>query len=159
SDTYAKGKGSTVARVADGSLFGQKITGIAGVANTGTDRNWTGHVMLQGNWYAYGRLAWNPDTPAGQIADEWVKMTLTHDAKSAGALTKMLLDSHDALVDYMTPLGLHHQMWGGHHYGPAPWWNKEKRDDWNPTYYNKAAADGIGFDRTKTGSGTLSQYF
>jgi alpha-glucuronidase len=157
-DTYAKGKGSIVAKVADGSLFGQKMTGIAGVANTGTDRNWTGHDMLQANWYAYGRLAWDPGTPSAQIADEWIKMTLTRDPKAAAVITKMLLDSHDALVNYMTPLGLHHQMWGGHHYGPAPWWNKEKRDDWNPTYYHKADAKGIGFDRSKTGSNTVSQY-
>jgi alpha-glucuronidase len=157
-DTYAKGKGSTVARVADGSLFHQRMTGIAGVANTGTDRNWTGHDMLQANWYAFGRLAWDPDMSSARIADEWVKMTLSRDPKVVAVVAKMLLDSHEALVDYMTPLGLHHQMWGGHHYGPAPWWGKEKRDDWNPTYYNKADANGIGFDRTATGSNTVSQY-
>jgi alpha-glucuronidase len=157
-DTFAKGKGSTVARVADGSLFHQKMTGIAGVANTGSDRNWTGHDFLQANWYAFGRLAWNPDISSAQIADEWIKMTWTTDRSVVNALKKILLTSHDAVVDYMTPLGLHHQMWGGHHYGPAPWWNTMSRDDWNPTYYNKAADDGIGFDRTKTGSNTVSQY-
>lgn len=158
-DTYAKGRGSTVAKVADGSLFKQKITGVAGVANAGTDRNWTGHDMLQANWFAFGRLAWNHEISSKQIADEWIKMTLTRDEKAVALLTKILLESHDALVDYMTPLGLHHQMWGGHHYGPAPWWNTYERDDWNPTYYNKADAGGIGFDRTKTGSDTVSQYF
>lgn len=158
-DTYAKGKGSTVARVADGSLFGQKITGIAGVANTGTDRNWTGHDLLQANWYAFGRLAWNHEISSKQISGEWIKMTLTREPAAVAALTKIFLESHDALVDYMTPLGLHHQMWGGHHYGPAPWWNTYSRDDWNPTYYNKADVKGIGFDRTKTGSNTVSQYF
>ncbi len=158
-DTFAKGKGSTVARITDGTTFGHKLTGIAGVANTGTDRNWTGHDMLQANWYAYGRLAWDLDMPSRQIADEWIKMTLTREPKAVATLTRILLESHDALVDYMTPLGLHHQMWGGHHYGPAPWWSKEKRDDWNPTYYNKATETGIGFDRTNTGSGTVNQYF
>lgn len=158
-DTYAKGKNSTVARVADGSLFGQKLTGIAGVANTGTDRNWTGHDFLQANWYAFGRLAWNHRLTSAQIADEWTKMTLTRDQRAVAVIKKILLESHQALVDYMTPLGLHHQMWGGHHYGPAPWWNTYSRDDWNPTYYNKADGGGIGFDRTKTGSNTVSQYF
>jgi alpha-glucuronidase len=158
-DTYSQGKGSTVTRVADGSLFHQKITGIAGVANTGSDRNWTGHDFLQANWFAFGRIAWNPDTPSRQIADDWIKMTFTRDAKAVAGITKFMLESHDAVVDYMTPLGLHHQMWGGHHYGPAPWWNTFSRDDWNPTYYNKAGVDGIGFDRTVTGSNTVSQYF
>ena len=69
-----------------------------------------------------------------------------------------MLMSHDAVVNYMTPLGLHHLMWGGHHYGPAPWWDKEKRDDWNPVYYHRANSSGIGFDRTRTGSNTVSQY-
>jgi alpha-glucuronidase len=158
-DTYARGKGSTVSRVADGSLFHQKITGIAGVANTGTDRNWTGHDFLQANWYAFGRLAWDPDTSSEQIADEWIKMTFTRALSAVATIKKIMLESHQAVVDYMTPLGLHHQMWGGHHYGPAPWWNTFSRDDWNPTYYNKASDAGVGFDRTKTGSNTVSQYF
>ena len=71
---------------------------------------------------------------------------------------RLMLESHEAAVNYMTPLGLHHLFWGGHHYGPAPWWDTEKRDDWNPVYYHKADAFGIGFDRTKTGSNTVSQY-
>lgn len=158
-DTFAKGKGSTVARVVDGSLFGQKLTGIAGVANTGTDRNWTGHDMLQSNWYAFGRIAWDHSISSAQIAEEWTKMTLTRDPKGVEIVKRILLTSHDAVVNYMTPLGLHHQMWGGHHYGPAPWWNTYSRDDWNPTYYNKAGTDGIGFDRTSKGSGTVNQYF
>ncbi len=159
SDTYARGLGSSVAKIADGELFGQKITAIAGVANTGSDRNWTGYDMLQANWYAFGRLAWDPDATPEAIADEWTKMTLSHDPNAIVVITRMLLGSHEAVVNYMTPLGLHHQMWGGHHYGPAPWWNSYDRDDWNPTYYNKADAGGIGFDRTMTGSNTVSQYF
>jgi len=123
SDTYAKGPRSTVARVADGSLYAQRLTGIAGVANTGSDRNWTGHHFLQANWYTFGRLAWNPDLPSRQIAGEWISMTLTHEPKALATIARIMLGSHEALVDYMTPLGLHHIMWGGHHYGPAPWWD------------------------------------
>jgi alpha-glucuronidase len=157
-DTYAQGKGSTVTKVIDGSLYKQKLTGIAGVANTGSERNWTGHHLAQANWYAFGRLAWNPDLSARQIAGEWIRMTLTNDARAVATLTRMLAESHEAVVDYMTPLGLHHLMWGGHHYGPAPWWNRETRDDWNPTYYHRADERGLGFDRTATGSNSVSQY-
>jgi len=153
-DTYAAGRGSTVTKV----ISRQRLTGIAGVANTGTDRNWTGHHLLQANWYAFGRLAWNPDISSKQIATEWTRMTLTHDARAVATIVRLMLESHEAAVNYMTPLGLHHLFWGGHHYGPAPWWDTEKRDDWNPVYYHKANAFGIGFDRTKTGSNTVSQY-
>ena len=124
-----------------GACIGQRITGIAGVANTGTDRNWTGHQFLQANWYAFGRLAWNPDLASQQIAER-VDRDDAH-ARSAGkfaAIARVMLESREAVVDYMTPLGLHHLMWGGHHYGPAPWWDKEKRDDWNPVYYHRADA-------------------
>ncbi len=158
SDTYSAGKGSTVSKIIDGTLYKQPMTGIAGVANTGSDRNWTGHHFAQANWYAFGRLAWNPDLAARQIAEEWVRMTLTHDQKALEAIVQILLGSYDAVVDYMTPLGLHHIMWGGHHYGPAPWWDKEKRADWNPVYYHRADQFGLGFDRTATGSNTVSQY-
>ncbi len=158
SDTYAKGRGSTVRQTVDGSLFKQRLTGIAGVANAGSDRNWTGHHFAQANWYAFGRLAWRPDLTPRQIADEWVRMTLTRDDETVSAISRTMIESYPALVDYMTPLGLHHIMWGGHHYGPAPWWDKEKRDDWNPVYYHRADERGIGFDRTRTGSNTVSQY-
>jgi alpha-glucuronidase len=154
SDTFVAGPGSTVAKV----VAATPLTGIAGVANTGSDRNWTGHHLLQANWYAFGRLAWNPNTTSQQIATEWTKMTLTHDPKVVSEIVRLMLDSHEAVVNYMTPLGLHHLFWGGHHYGPAPWWDTEKRDDWNPVYYHKADAFGIGFDRTRTGSNTVSQY-
>jgi alpha-glucuronidase len=158
SDTYAKGPGSTVTKVIDGTLYGQRLTGMAGVANTGSDRNWTGHHFAQANWYAFGRLAWNPDLGSRQIAEEWINMTFTHEVKAVQTITRIMLESHEALVDYMTPLGLHHIMWGGHHYGPAPWWNTEPRADWNPVYYHRADERGVGFDRTATGSNTLSQY-
>jgi len=158
SDTYARGRGSTVTKLVDGTLHRQRLTGIAGVANTGSDRNWTGHHLLQANWYAFGRLAWNPHVSSKQIATEWTRMTLTHDPNAVATIVGLMLQSHDAAVNYMTPLGMHHIMWAGHHYGPAPWWDKEKRDDWNPVYYHKADAFGIGFDRTRTGSNTVSQY-
>jgi len=158
SDTYAKGAGSTVTKVADGSLHKQRLTGIAGVANAGSDRNWSGHQFAQSNWYAFGRLAWNPDLASRQIAEEWIRMTFTRDGKAVDAIARVMLESHEALVDYMTPLGLHHIMWGGHHYGPAPWWDKEKRADWNPTYYHRADERGLGYDRAKTGSDSVSQY-
>ncbi len=158
SDTYAKGAGSTVSRVVDGSLYAQRLTGMAGVANTGSDRNWTGHHFGQANWYAFGRLAWNPDLTSQQIAEEWVNMTFTHDANAVTAVVRIMLESHEAVVDYMTPLGLHHLMWGGHHYGPAPWWDTEPRPDWNPVYYHRADERGLGFDRTETGSNAVSRY-
>ena len=85
-------------------------------------------------------------------------MTLTQDEKAVGTIVRLMMGSHEAVVNYMTPLGLHHLFWGGHHYGPAPWWNTEPREDWNPVYYHKADAFGVGFDRTKTGSNTVSQY-
>jgi alpha-glucuronidase len=158
SDTHTKGPGSTVTKVVDGSLDGRRLTGIAGVANTGSDRNWTGHHVAQANWYAFGRLAWNPDLASREIADEWIRITFTNDPKATHAIARVMVESHEALVDYMTPLGLHHIMWGGHHYGPAPWWDKEGRADWNPPYYHRADDKGLGFDRGKTGSDSVSQY-
>ncbi|HEX6730405.1 MAG TPA: alpha-glucuronidase family glycosyl hydrolase [Pyrinomonadaceae bacterium] len=158
SDTYARGPGSIVSTVVDGSLYRQRLTGIAGVANTGSDRNWSGHDLLPANWYAFGRLAWNPRLSSKEIAKDWTMMTLTRDAAAMATIVRLMLESHEAVVNYMTPLGLHHLMWGGHHYGPAPWWDKENRDDWNPVYFHKADVNGIGFDRTGTGSNTVSQY-
>jgi alpha-glucuronidase len=131
---------------------------MAGVANTGTDRNWTGHHFGQANWYAFGRLAWNPDTPSKQIADEWIRMTLTREPRAVSVIERIMLESHEAVVDYMTPLGLHHIMWGGHHYGPAPWENKFERADWNPVYYHRADERGLGFDRTRAGSNSVVKY-
>ncbi|HEU4930755.1 MAG TPA: alpha-glucuronidase family glycosyl hydrolase, partial [Pyrinomonadaceae bacterium] len=94
SDTFAAGRGSTVTKVVDGSLYRQRLTGIAGVANTGSDRNWTGHHLLQANWYTFGRLAWNPDTSSQQIATEWTRMTLTRDPKAIATIVRLMLGSH-----------------------------------------------------------------
>lgn len=157
-DTFRKGKGSTVARVADGSLYGHELTAMAGVANTGTDRDWTGSTFNQANWYAYGRLAWDPELGAESLAGEWLRQTFTNDADFVEAATELMLLSREAPVNYMTPLGLAHLMATGHHYGPGPWVSNLARPEWNPVYYHRADADGIGFDRTETGSDAISQY-
>lgn len=157
-DTFARGPGSTVARVIDGSLDHHALSVIAGVANTGTDRDWTGHPLAQANWYAYGRLAWDHDLTAAAIADEWTRMTYSNDPRVVGPLTSMLLASREAVVNYSMPLGLTHIMATGHHYGPGPWVDDLKRADWNPVYYHHAAATGLGFDRTATGSNAVAQY-
>jgi alpha-glucuronidase len=158
-DTYARGPGSTVAKVIDGSLFGTRETAIAGVANTGSDRNWCGSIFNQANWYVFGRLAWDPDVSPRTVADDWVRMTFRNDPAFVKPVVDMMMGSREAVVDYMTPLGLHHQMATGTHYGPGPWVNDTERPDWNPTYYNRADASGIGFDRTPTGSDAVAQYF
>ncbi|HVG17231.1 MAG TPA: alpha-glucuronidase family glycosyl hydrolase [Chitinophagaceae bacterium] len=157
-DTYAMGKGSTVAKIIDGSTEGQTLTGMAGVSNIGNDRNWTGHLFAQANWYALGRLAWDHNVTTEAIADEWTRQTFTNETTAVVAIKKMLLSSHEAIVNYMTPLGLNHIMGYGHHYGPAPWWDKASRADWNPVYFHKADSFGIGFDRTAKGSNALQQY-
>ncbi|XOU68679.1 alpha-glucuronidase family glycosyl hydrolase [Sphingomonas sp. VDB2] len=157
-DTYAKGKGSTVAKVIDGSLEGHKLTGIAGVANIGVDRDWSGSIFNQADWYAFGRLAWDTSLSAETIAKEWAEMTFSPDPKVVQPVVRMMMGSREAAVDYMTPLGLAHVMDTGHHYGPGPWVSELARPEWNPVYYHKADATGIGFDRTKTGSNAVSQY-
>ena len=157
-DTFGKGKGSTVAKVVDGSLENHKITGIAGVANIGSDINWTGHPFAQANWYGFGRLAWNPYLDSETIADEWLRMTFSNEANFVNPIKGMMLKSREAVVNYMTPLGLHHIMDTGHHYGPGPWVGNLSRPEWNPTYYHKADKNGIGFDRSKTGSKATAQY-
>jgi len=157
-DTFAQGPGSTVARIVDGSLDHQPLTGIAGVADTGDDRDWCGHPLAAANWYAFGRLAWNHDLNSAEIAGEWTRMTLGNDPRVVVPVTAMLLASREAVVDYMTPLGLHHLMATDHHYGPGPWVDNLRRADWNPVYYHHADATGLGFDRTATGSNAVAQY-
>ncbi len=158
SDTHAAGPGSTVARVIAGKIYPQTCTAMAGVANIGEVRNWTGHPFGQANWYAFGRLAWDPDLDAAAIAGEWVCMTLTPQRKAAGRIVKMMLASRETAVDYMTPLGLHHIMYYGHHYGPGPWVDSG-RPDWTSVYYHRADSSGLGFDRTVSGSNAVAQYF
>lgn len=157
-DTHRPRKGATVAKVCDGSLHNYSRTAIAGVANTGTDRNWSGSHFDQANWYAFGRLAWNPMQSSKAIAEEWVRMTFSNDAQFVAPAVAMMMKSHQAVVDYMTPLGLHHLMARGHHYGPGPWVAGGPRADWTSVYYHRADAKGIGFDRTATGSNAVAQY-
>jgi alpha-glucuronidase len=157
-DTHVRGPGSTVAEVVDGSLFGHRLTGMAGVANTGSDRNWSGSQFDQANWYVFGRLAWNPRLGAEAVAREWTAMTFSADPAFVEPVVGMMMGSREAVVDYMTPLGLNHLMATGHHYGPGPWVDDLPRADWNPTYFHRADEDGIGFSRTAAGSGAVNQY-
>ena len=174
SDTYQEGVGSTVARCTDGSVYPQKYTAFAGVSNIGLDTNWCGHTFAQANWYAFGRLAWNNKITSEKIADEWIKLTFYQTSsvnnKTTGFSTdwtdhflvpvkQMMLQSREAAVNYMTPLGLHHIMSANEHYGPGPWWAPKKmRKDWTPPYYHQADSAGIGFDRSQTGSNAVGQY-
>ncbi|AHM63126.1 alpha-glucuronidase [Flammeovirgaceae bacterium 311] len=159
SDTYAKGEGSTVAKVVDGSLHNHQLTGMAGVSNIGNDRNWTGHPLGQANWYAFGRLAWDHSLSSEAILDEWVRMTYSNQQQVLAPIKEVMLDSREAVVNYMTPLGLHHIMGWSHHWGPGPWIKDKHRADWTSVYYHRADEQGIGFDRTKTGSNAVAQYF
>ena len=156
-DTWSKGKGSTVGKIIDGSLEGHELTGMAGVANIGNDRNWCGHPMAQSNWYAFGRLAWDHTLSSEAIADEWARLTFVNDEDAVPTLKKIMLASREITVKYMTPLGLHHIMGRGHHYGPGPW-VEGGRADWTSTYYHRADKKGVGFDRSSGGSNALEQY-
>jgi alpha-glucuronidase len=172
SDTYQAGAGSTVARCTDGSLWKQPHSAIAGVANIGLDTNWCGHEFAQANWYAFGRLAWNHELTSDQIADEWIRLTFRPVAVAADRfnetdwnrqvaipLKQLMLESREAAVDYMMPLGLHHIFSANGHYGPGPWWAPQGvRIDWTPPYYHQADTAGIGFNRTRSGSNAVSQY-
>ena len=158
-DTYSKGKGSTVAKVIDGSLDQHALNGMAGVSNIGNDINWCGHPFAQANWYALGRLAWDHSISSEQIADEWLRMSYTADPSFLSTTKNIMLRSREIMVNYMNPLGLHHIMGNGHHYGPAPWVSNLNRPEWNPVYYHKADSLGIGFNRTASGSNALSQYY
>ncbi len=158
SDTYARGPGSTVAKVIDGTLHGYTRTAMAGVSNIGADRNWTGSHFDQANWYAFGRLAWDPNLSSATIAEEWLRMTFSNDPRFIQPVLGMMMSSRETVVSYMTPLGLHHIMAHGTHYGPGPLDSGGKRADWTAVYYHRADAQGIGFDRTATGSNAVAQY-
>lgn len=137
----------------------QSLRAMAGVANIGDDVNWCGHHFAQANWYAFGRLAWNPSLTSDVIADEWLRQTFTTDDAFVSTAKQMMLDSHEAAVSYMMPLGLHHIFANEHHYGPEPWYhNPGMRADWTPPYYHRADNVGLGFDRTPSGSNNVSQY-
>lgn len=140
----------------------ENIKGVAGVTNIGDDENMTGHPLAQANWYAFGRLAWDPTLKSEDIVEEWAEITpwINMDKNQMPEFKKMMSDSREHVVDYMMPMGLHHLFAFGHHYGPQPWCDPAgARPDWLPKYYHRADKDGIGFDRTvKTGSGATAQY-
>ena len=148
-DTHRKGLGPSIA---------QAIDGMAGVSNIGAARNWTGSQFDQANWYAFGRLAWNPEISSSAIAEEWVRMTFSNERRFVAPTVAMMMGSREAAVDYMTPLGLAHLMAAGHHYGPGPWQGGGARADWTPPYYHRADGAGIGADRSTGGSNAVSQY-
>ena len=157
-DTWRNGRGTTVAKVVDGRAHGHKLTGMAGVANVGSDRNWSGSHFDQANWYAFGRLAWNPDLSSRAIAEDWARRTFSNDPAFLKPVIDMMVASRETVVDYMTPLGLTHIMGRSHHYGPGPWVEGGERADWTSVYYHRASPEGIGFDRMATGSDAVAQY-
>ena len=161
SDTYCSGKGSTVAAITTGSVYPEayKSTAIAGVANIGRDKNWCGHEFAQSSWYGFGRMAWDINLSAEDIALEWLQQTFTNDPDFTDPVLDMMMSSREAAVDYMMPLGFHHIFAWDHHYGPEPWCEIEgARADWLPKYYHKADSLGVGFDRTREGSCNVEQY-
>ena len=144
-----------------GFVAPEKLVGIAGVANIGLDKNWCGHHFSQANWYAFGRLAWNPNLSSEQIAQEWLVQTFGSGQWTVDSyeLQSMMLRSREACVDYMMPIGLHHIFAFDEHYGPEPdGYNAHVPLEWCPVYYHKANNDSIGFDRTHTGSNATAQY-
>ena len=136
-----------------------RLVGIAGVANIGLDKNWCGHHFSQANWYAFGRLAWNPALTSEEIAKEWLNQTFNGPWSMVNELLSVMLRSREACVDYMMPIGLHHIFRFDHHYGPEPdGFIAHYPLEWCPVYYHKADSLGIGFDRTHTGSNATLQY-
>ena len=141
-----------------GFVSPKRLDGIAGVANIGLDKNWCGHHFAQANWYAFGRLAWNPNLTSEAIAEEWLTQTFSKPG-NLQPLLSMMLRSREACVDYMMPLGLHHIFAFDHHYGPEPdGFIAHYPLEWCPVYYHKADKEGVGFDRSHTGTDATSQY-
>ena len=154
-DTYTKGKGTTVANVLEDYNRSHGISGIAGVANIGTDINWCGHLFGQSNWYAFGRMAWNPKLSSEEVADEWLRMTFNNNTSLVNPIKEMMQQSRETVVNYRNPLGLNHIMNFATHYGPGPWY---KDPHWDAKDYHKADETGIGVDRTSKGSNVVNQY-
>lgn len=155
SETYEKGKGTTVSKVLQNYKETHGIAGLAGVSNIGTDLNWTGHLFGQANWHAFGRMAWNPDLKAKELSEEWIRMTFSNDQSVLAPIQKIMLMSREAAVNYMMPLGLNHIMNFHSHNGPEPW-----HDDplWTAYDYHKITNEAIGVDRTSKGSNAVGQY-
>lgn len=154
-DTYTKGKGTTVANVLEDYNRSHGISGVAGVANIGTDINWCGHLFGQSNWYAFGRMAWNPKLSSEEVADEWLRMTFNNNTSFVNPIKEMMQQSRETVVNYRNPLGLNHIMNFATHYGPGPWY---KDPHWDAKDYHKADETGIGVDRTSKGSNVVNQY-
>ena len=161
SDTYCEGPGSTIADITTGKTYPSvyKTTAVAGVANIGRDENWCGHHFAQSSWYGFGRMAWDVNLTSEEIAQEWIEQTFTSEPEFVEPVLDMMMTSREAAVDYMMPLGFHHIFAWTHHYGPEPWCEiPGARVDWLPKYYHKADSKGVGFDRTRSGSGNVDQY-
>ncbi|MCP8900031.1 alpha-glucuronidase family glycosyl hydrolase [Gilvimarinus xylanilyticus] len=157
-DTYAKGEGTTIGKILAGDVFDYKHTGMAAVINPGNSRNWTSHPFVQSSWYAFGRLAWDVNLTSSAIGEEWLRQTFSNDSDFIQPMQEIMAISREAGVNYRMPLGLTHLYAQGHHYGPAPWHDKSGRPDWTAYYYHQATEDGIGFDRTQSGSNAIEQY-
>jgi alpha-glucuronidase len=157
-ETYTAAHGATVSEIVKGDDHPRRVSGIAGVANIGTDRNWSGSIFDQANWFAFGRLAWDPERTSQDIASEWTQLTFSTREETTTKIVNIMMASREAVVNYMTPLGLTHLMGTGHHYGPAPWVDNLGRDDWNPVYYHRANTRTIGVDRTENGTNAIAQY-
>ncbi|MEK8215247.1 alpha-glucuronidase family glycosyl hydrolase [Paenibacillus sp. FSL L8-0463] len=154
-NTYAKGEASPVKHIVDGSLWGNRYSGIAAVSNVGNDKNWTGHLLAQANLYGYGRLAWNPELTAEQIASEWILLTFGTDPVVSGVISRILLESWEIYESYTAPLGVGWMINPEHHYGPNV--DGYEYSQWGTYHY--ADHRGIGVDRTvKTGTGYSAQY-
>lgn len=162
-ETYRSADGATVADITLGKVWPQRTSAIAGVANIGSDPSWCGHIFAQANWYAFGRLAWNPELSSEEIAREWLIQTFPKmeapKSKGLPVALEIMMTSRETAVNYMMPLGLHHLFATADHYGPEPWSSiPGMRKDWQPPYYHKADSSGIGFDRTRTGSKNVTCY-
>ena len=157
-DTFCQSTGSTVGKIVDGTLDGHTKGGIAAVANIGDAPNWCGHPFAAANWFAFGRQCWDYTQSSEAIAEDWLRMTFGNSAEFVTQASAMMMVSREAIVEYMTPLGLHHIMARDHHQGPAPWVD-EGRPDWTSVYYHCADEVGLGFDRSPTGSAASDLYF
>jgi alpha-glucuronidase len=159
-DTYEYGQGSTIARIVEGVYNHPRLTGVDGVANVGNDRNWCGSIFNQANWYAYGRFAWDPESSARAVGEEWVRMTFGNAPEVVAPVLDVLMKSYPAMIDYEMPLGLSFLDIdrADTHYGPHPWYDGASRADWGDVYFHRADAAGLGFERTAAGSNAAAQY-
>jgi len=156
-DTYSKGKGSTVAKIIDGSIENYEMTGIAGVSNINAENGWSSNTFANANWYAFGRMGWDHSLSSAESADEWIRMTFSNDTAIINPIKKIMMASRENVVNFVDPLGLSMLRGWGEYCGP--WVNNSEHADWNSPYYHRADSLGIGFDRTETGSNAVEQYY